>query len=220
MGDLSDDELREILKNEYRDMRNLCTNKVEVSRVPVREGSGVLVHFKIIVHAKTYYLTTEDDTTPKDTNQIIFFIRVNSGYPKVKPDVYFEKGKRLAGVNTFRNGFECIDAWLYDEEHASNNSTLAGTMRKTIMDVIHVASVTRYDSMANRALEEWQRDMTKKGLLPSCDPAKIFKDHGINALDAVRRESVGLPGMISVIRQKATSKKGQIPLPGMIGGAK
>lgn len=215
MTNLTNDEIREILANEYRDMREMCTNRVVISRLPV--GEGVLVLFKITVNAKTYYLSAREDTTPKETNQIVFYIRVNNGYPRVKPDVFFEDGKRLAGVNTFVTGAECIDEWHFDEEHAANNSTLAGTMRKTIMDIIHVEAVTRYDSMANRALEEWQRSMTKKGLLPSCNPAEIFRGQGTASSIPARRGSVGLPSSQAI---PVSVKRTIVPLPRSNGGAR
>lgn len=220
MSEFSDDEVKERLLNEYREMMEMCTNRVVISRVPVEEGSGVLVHFRITVHGRTYYLTTEDDTEPKETDQITFNIKVNNGFPRVKPDVYFDAGKRLAGVNTFRNGFQCIDEWLFDRDHASKNSSLAGTMRKTIMDIIHVESVTRYDSMANGKLEAWQRAMTKKGLLPSCNPSEIFKCHGASTVESAQAGMVGLPAKANKARTTAANKSGYVPLPVAIGGTR
>lgn len=160
------DDTVEIITNEYRECLNMVTDRVSIRTVKKPEGSLALI--EVDVKAPTYYISSEFDTNPKFTNGITFYIDIKDGYPREKPYVYYKPGKMLASINVFKNGAQCIDAWIYDEEHAGRNSTLAGTIRKTIMDIIHDPTVSRYDSMANCTLESWQKGKTASGEFPTC----------------------------------------------------
>jgi len=166
-------ETVEILKNEYVEVLESVTNKVKIERLKAPVGSLLLLKFTVL--APTYYITGAGDNSPKATDSIVFYIDIKNGYPRTKPSVYYEPGKILASVNAFTSGAQCIDQWFYDATHAGRNSTLIGTVRKTLMDIIHIPSVSRYDSMANGSLKDWQMRMTQNGSLPTCHMDTVLK---------------------------------------------
>ena len=168
-----DENTIEVIKNEYIDMLGICTENLVVKREKPPLGSLCLFHFT--VNAPTYIITGPGDTEPKAVDCIDFYINVPVGYPKEKPSVYYVPGKILAGVNTFTTGYQCIDDWIYDANHAGNNSSLVGTVRKTVRAIIHDPTVTRFDSMANGSLKEWQLDKTNKKEFPSCSLSRVLK---------------------------------------------
>ena len=190
-----DEQTVEIIKNEYLEIMEILTPRVVMRRLPPEEGSLLLLEFT--VNAPTYYITGSGDTNPKATDSIKFFIDVKNGFPKVKPDVYYEPGKILASINAFTIGVQCIDTWHYDEEHAGSNSTLVGTVRKTIMDIIHDPVVSRYDSMANSSLATWQKNKTAAGEFPTCRLSNLLKSEGdaraVGTPPPVPVRSVGTP---------------------------
>lgn len=163
----------EVLKNEYLEVLEGVTDKVKIERRNPSPGSLLLLKFTVL--APTYYITGAGDNYPKATDKIVFYIDIKNGYPRTKPYVYYEHGKILASVNAFTSGAQCIDQWFYDAGHAGKNSTLMGTVRKTLMDIIHIPSVTRYDSMANSSLKDWQMRMTQNGSLPTCHMDTVLK---------------------------------------------
>lgn len=167
------EDVIERVVNEYSDVCNTLTPNVTVRRVSPPPGSLALIEFT--VHAKTYYITDGDDIHPKETDQISFYLDIKEGFPKDKPYVYFEPGKQHASINCHKNGYQCIDDWHFDPEHAGRNSTLVGTVKKVLMDIVYDPSVSNYDSMANRALEKWQKEKTKSGEFPTCDLTYLMK---------------------------------------------
>jgi len=173
---LIDDQTIEIVTNEFLDIKSILMPRVVMRRLPVNEGTLVLLEFTVT--APTYYITGPNDNNPKPTDSIKFFIDVKNGFPKVKPYVYYEAGKILASVNAFTNGAQCIDEWIYDAEHAGRNSSLVCTVKKTIMDIIHDPVVSRYDSMANSSLQTWQKNKTASGEFPTCRLNTLIKTGG------------------------------------------
>lgn len=172
MGNMSDDVV-EAITNEFRDIKEMVTENVKITRRKAPEGSYCLWQFD--VHAPTHYLESEKDTNAKDTEYITFWLDVKEGYPRSKPSVYFKPDFRLAGANTFRNGTECIDEWKYDADHASGNSSLLTTVRKTIKDIIHDPSVARFDSPANGDMINWQKKNIDNHSFPTCSLSHVFK---------------------------------------------
>lgn len=172
MGNITEDVV-EALTNEFRDIMEMVTDNVKVTRLPAAGGSYCL--WKFDVHAPTHYLEGEKDTNPKNTDDITFWLDVKEGYPRTKPCVYFKSNFRLAGANTFRNGVECIDEWKYDANHASGNSSLVTTVRKTIKDIIHDPSVARFDSPANGDMINWQKKNIDNHTFPTCRLSHVFK---------------------------------------------
>lgn len=173
MGEINADVV-EAITNEYQDIRDMLTDKVKVERLPAPAGSDCL--WKFVVYAPAYIIKQYGDTHPVRVDHIVFYLDVKHGFPKAKPEVRYEKGQILASINTFAsNGVQCIDDWLYDEMNAGKNSSLAGTVRKTLMDIIHEPSVSRYDSMANSSLADWQRSMTEKKAFPTCPLNQLIR---------------------------------------------
>lgn len=181
-----DEKTVQLVKNELDDIKALITDKIVMERI---RKDGSLLYLKFTVNAPTYYITGKNDTNPKSTNSIVFYIDVPYGYPKAGPTVYYESGKMLASVNAFTSGRQCIDDWHYDEESAANNSSLVGTVRKTVMDIIHDAVVSNYESVANGSVKEWQQRMTASHKFPTCRLNTLFHSEAYNA------EHSGPPGL-------------------------
>ena len=167
-----------LIKNELDEIKELLTDKIQMERIRKEKS---LLFLKFTVNADTYYITGKNDTNPKPTNSIVFYIDVPYGYPKAGPTVYYEPNKILASVNAFTSGRQCIDEWHYDEASASHNSTLVGTVRKTVMDIIHDTVVTNYASVANGSLIQWQKEMTAKKKFPTCMLNTLFHSEAYNA---------------------------------------
>jgi len=170
--DISEDVI-EAVKNEYAEILSMIGPAVTIERLKAPEGSLCL--WKFTVRVRTYYISGTGDSNPKPTDQIVFYMDVRVGYPRESPKVYYEPGKILASINTFTTGSQCIDHWYFDENYAGKNTTLAGTVRKTLMDIIHEPAVSRYDSPAHSALISWQRQMTESGKLPSARLDRVLK---------------------------------------------
>ncbi len=190
----------EAIRNEYRDICEMITPNVKIKRLKPRPGSLCLWEFT--VNVPTYYITGGLDIIPKKTNSIVFYLDILNGFPKVKPRVYYKSSKILASVNVFTSGTQCIDNWHYDPENAGKSSTLEGTVRKTLMDIIHDPSVTRFESMANKNLEVWQRRMYSSGKFPSCSINDVIRPDeyvrpGIIHPELPHKKSVARAGLIS-----------------------
>ena len=172
---------REALRNDYIELISAFNPEiVEIKRLDAPEGSMCLLAVR--VKAPSYIVTSTSDTTPKLCNELTFYVDVKHGYPIDKPHVYFEVDSRLASINTFSDGTECIDIW----DPAS--SSLITCIEKTVRDVIHDPSVSNYESMAYSAFENWQKDMTARGELPTINPALILADS-----ESVRRKNMAMP---------------------------
>lgn len=159
-------ESLEALVNDWKD---LCMafnpDIVSLQREQAPEGAMLLV--KVTVHAPSYEIVDGGDDTPQRVEQQDFRLLVYNGYPAVKPKVYFGPKSRNASVNCFQSKTQCTDEW-------GPYSSLLTLVEKTVKDIIHDPSVTRYNSMAYGALEHWQREMTSKGILPTIPPERIY----------------------------------------------
>lgn len=197
-----DENTFKLIKNELDEIKEIITDRIKMRRLE-KEGSMLLLEFTVM--APSFYITRDGDTDPKPTDSMIFYIDIPYGYPKVKPTVYYAAGKILASVNTFTSGRQCIDDWFYDEEHSAKNSTLVGTVKKTVMDIIHLTEVTNYGSMANKSLAEWQRKMTAEKKLPTCSLDTLFYT------ESYLKEHSGPPAL----PKKGTSSSAKVmpPLP-------
>ncbi len=183
----------EAIRNEYREICDMLTPNVILKRLIRDRGSLCLWEFT--VNAPTYYITGAGDVNPKRTDSIIFYLDIRNGYPRTKPSVYYGRNKILASVNTFTSGSQCTDEWHFDEQNSGKNSTLESIVRKTVMDIIHDPSVTRFDSMANHYLYSWQKKMFESGALPSCSIGRVLKldvsaSSGDTHMDLPKRSSV------------------------------
>lgn len=163
----------EAIKNEYKDICDMLSPNVTIRRLKPSPGS--LCSWEFTVNAPTYYVKNAYDRFPKRTDSIVFYFNIPSNYPKSGPHIYYPHNKMLASVNVYTSGTQCIDQWLYDAERSGSNSSLESAVRKTIMDIIHDPSVTRFDSMANSSLCCWQKSMFASGKLPTCSLSHVFK---------------------------------------------
>lgn len=173
-----DEKTVQLIKNELDEIKELLTDRIKMERI---KKEGLLLYLKFTVNAPTYYITGSGDKEPKATDSIVFSISVPYGYPKSGPTVNYEPGKMLASVNAFVSGRQCIDDWHYDEQSSAHNSTLVGTVRKTVMDIIHDSVVTNYESVANRELIIWQQNMTANHKFPTCRLNTLFHSEAYNA---------------------------------------
>lgn len=132
-----------------------------------RTPPGCLGLLKITVNSKGYILTSEEDTAPKLVDKPYFFMKVFDGYPAIAPRVYFLPNRRLAHVNTYRNGTQCIDKWGY-------YSSLKSAAEKTIRAIIYDENVTKYNSPACSSVGDWQKIMTDKKVFPLINPPDLI----------------------------------------------
>jgi len=175
---------KEAIVNEFYAIKDLITENVTLTRESAPAGCVCLWRFD--VNAPTHYLESPTDTVPKETNGISFWVKVKEGFPSVKPEVYYNVNKHLASVNAFRNGAQCIDDWIYDPSHAGNNSTLVKTVEKTIKDIIHDPSVSRFDSMANSDVMDWQKNNIRNHRFPTVPLSHVFRlDNGRGRAEVV-----------------------------------
>ena len=186
MGYITKEEI-EAIRNEYLDIRDMLTDKVKIERHKAPAGADCLLKFH--VDAPTYIIKGAGDINPVRTDYIDFYLKINNGFPKVKPEVYYEEGRILASINVYPvSGNQCIDDWHYDEQNAGMNSTLVGAVKKTLMDIIHEPSVSNYKSMANSSLSSWQETLTSNGMLPTCPLSRLIRTG--NEMKAARSSSV------------------------------
>lgn len=128
---------------------------------------GCLGLFQITVLARSYIVTSQEDASPKEVDKSVFYIKVYEGYPAIAPQVYFAPNRRLAHVNTHRNGVQCIDKW-------GRYSSLVTVAEKTIRACIYDENVTKYESKACATLETWQKGMAAKKAFPTIDPPDLI----------------------------------------------
>lgn len=214
---MTDEEKREMLVNEIRDVLLLVSDKVKINEI---ETDDYLARFEVKVQAPTYYLTGSTDNNPKPTNEIIFYVDIPDNYPVDGPHVYYSPDKYLASINTYKSGTQCIDKWEYHPEHAGANTTLVGTIRKTVMDIIHDPSVSRYDSMANSKLADWQREKTASGELPTCRLSELLKTEEETAPSKLPASSLTIAGTRTrpVLPGGTTTATGTRTRPALPGG--
>ena len=179
----------EALVNDYEQMISTFNPKYVVfnrQQVP----PGVMLLLKVDVNVPTYVLK-QNERNPIFTNGISFYISVPEGYPETKPEVYYGNEKWLASVNVFSNDkhVQCIDTW-------TKQSSLRSIAEKTLRDIIHDTSVTRYDNMATSTLATWQKSMDQKGEFPTMNPNLLFTQSVIKEpriKESTRRSVVVMP---------------------------
>lgn len=158
----------EALKNDYYEaITTFNPNIITITRVKPEDGD--MCCLKVHVKAPCYILKNQSSNTPVRVNENTFFVKVKSGYPVSKPVVYYSDDAMNASVNTFRSGTQCTDQWN------PSSSSIRTAIEKTIRDIIHDPTVTRYDSMANGNLKEWQQNLERQHIIPTIDPAIILK---------------------------------------------
>lgn len=157
------------LENDYRELlMTFNDDVVEITRI--QPDVGYMCKLKITVHAPCYFLNGANDVSPKLQNWIEFYVAVKNFYPQTKPIVYYAENRYLASVNVWNNGVQCIDHWnVY--------SSLCSIVEKTVKDIIHDPMVTRYDSMANVNMENWQKQMTAQKKLPTMASNMIYSQN-------------------------------------------
>ncbi len=184
---MTKDISNEAFKND-KDELITAFNPKYVTITQEKTPAGCLALFKVIVNAPTYILTCEEDTTPKPAQKLVFFIKVFNDYPAIAPKVYFASNCRLAHVNTFRNGTQCIDAW-------GKYSSLKSIAEKTIRAIIHDENVTKYNSPACSALESWQKSMVAKKAFPSLTPPDLILAENAELVSEAPALPPPLPGV-------------------------
>ena len=132
-----------------------------------RAPAGCLGLMKVTVHSKSYILTCETDTDPKPVEQLSFHIKVFNDYPAIAPKVYYAPNRRLAHVNTYRNGTQCTDLW-------KRYSSLKNVAEKTIRAIVFDENVTKYNSPACSSISEWQKAMAAKKAFPLLNPPDLI----------------------------------------------
>lgn len=167
------EETKEAILNEFINIKEVLTDNVILTRETAPAGYAAL--WKVNVKAPTYYLDSDEDKTPKSINEIFFKVGIKDNFPVGKPDVFYPVEKHHAGVNTFRDGRQCIDDWIYDPIHAGRNSTLLNTVVKTIKDIIYDPSVMRFDSMANSDISTWQKERVNNHSFPTVPLSHVLR---------------------------------------------
>ena len=129
--------------------------------------AGCLGQFLVTVLHPTYILTSPEATEPEPVDELSFMARVHNHYPAIAPQLFFLPDCRLAHVNTYRSGTQCIDIW-------GKYSSLKNVVEKTIRAIIYDENVTKYNSMACSCIEDWQKEMARKGAFPLLDPPDLI----------------------------------------------
>ena len=203
---------RELSKEAYdRDKAELLAafNPRYVTISEERVPAGCLGLLKVTVHSKSYILTSETDTNPKLVYKLSFYIKVFDEYPAIAPKVYYMPNCRLAHVNTFRNGTQCIDSW-------KRYSSLKSIAEKTIRAIVFDESVTKYRSPACSSIADWQKTMVSKKVFPLLNPPDLILNvkTGMTASAAIPATLRPLPGRMPMSEPKRS------PLPPPLPGRK
>lgn len=169
-----------------------------------RTPAGCLGLFKVTVHVKSYILTCEEDTSPKPVDKLIFYVKVYDNYPAIAPKLYFAPNCRLAHVNTYRNGTQCIDKW-------GKYSSLKNAVEKTVRAIIYDENVTKYNSKACGSIEDWQKGMAAKKAFPMLNPPDlILRESNVVEVPPV---TIQLPPPLPGRRPTTEPKRTPLPPP-------
>lgn len=172
-----------------------------------RTPAGCLGLFKVTVHVKSYILTCEEDTSPKPVDKLVFYVKVFDNYPAIAPKLYFAPNCRLAHVNTYRNGTQCIDKW-------GKYSSLKNAVEKTIRAIIYDENVTKYNSKACGSIEDWQKGMAAKKAFPMLNPPDLIlrESNAVEVPSVTTQLPPPLPG------RRPTTEPKRTPLPPPLPG--
>ncbi|MCD7738056.1 MAG: hypothetical protein LUH58_03315 [Lachnospiraceae bacterium] len=164
---VTEEDSMEAMKNDY-DVVSRLYNPRYVTIQRVQAGPGEAMHLKVTVRAPSHYLTSQEDTSPKACQSTSVDIVVYPGYPVIKVKAYYPGDHYLASPNVFRYGGACIDEWI------PFTSSLVTVVEKLVHDMIHDPIVTRYDSMANAAMEQWHKNGVAAGRFPTIAPKLLY----------------------------------------------
>ena len=176
---------------------------IEEERPPV----GCLGLFKVTVRVKSYILTSAEDTSPKPVEKLSFHVKVFDNYPAIAPKLYYAPNCRLAHVNTYRNGSQCIDLW-------GKYSSLKNVVEKTIRAIIYDENVTKYHSPACSSIEAWQKGMAAKKAFPMLNPPDLILREG----NAVGSSAATPPLPPPLPGKRPTKELKRTPLPPPLPG--
>lgn len=175
-----EDSIRAVV-NDYKTLLRIYNPKyVDIKRLKTEDGEWM--HLKITVHAKSHYLCDSTDRTPKKCNQMSIHIIVYKGYPLRGIRAFYDSNRYLASPNVFTNGGACIDTW---QPLKSNLSTV---VEKTVNDMIHNPTVTKYESPANPGMIEWHKKGVKSGAFPTIHPRLLYRSEEV-ALPTQRKKA-------------------------------
>lgn len=164
---VSQEDTFEAVRNDYNDlMKKYNTDVVSINRCQTTAGEAL--RLEVTVKAPSHYLTTPSDTEPKSCSAMSATVIVKMGYPLVGIEAYYDPKHYLASPNVFTSGRACIDTWV------PFKSSLLTVVDKLVRDMIHDSEVTRYDSMANCAMESWHKTGVRNGEFPTIDPRKLY----------------------------------------------
>ncbi len=158
----------EAVKNDYSEIiKRYNPNIVSFNRCQTKAGEAL--RLEVTVHAPSHYLTKTNGTEPKPCDSMSATILVKTGYPVTSIEAFYDPDHYLASPNVFRSGHACIDTWV------PFKSSLVTVVDKLVRDMIHDPEVTRYDSMANHAMESWHKKGARENRFSTIDPHKLYK---------------------------------------------
>ena len=164
---VSREDTFEAVRNDYSElMKKYNPDVVSINRCQTKEGEAL--RLEITVNAPSHYLTNDDYKTPKSCDSMTATVIVKMGYPLVSLEAFYDPKHFLASPNVFTSGKACIDAWV------PFKSSLITVVDKLVHDMIHDPEVTRYDSMANSAMETWHKTAVGNGQFPTIDPSNLY----------------------------------------------
>lgn len=132
--------------------------------------TGVARKFlRVTLRARTHYLTSREDRSPKTTDSITFFVEIFPGYPIKSVHAYYPNDKYLASPNVFPSGDCCLDGWT------PFSSTLTGTVDKLLIDAVHNPSGTLYGSAANHYMIDWHKRGVASGEFPTLPLKQLYR---------------------------------------------
>lgn len=164
---ITEEDSREALRNDRKEvMRRYNPKRVSVREVMAKPGEAL--RLEMTVHAKSHYLISSDDATPKECDSMTVTVVCFLGYPVVQVKAFYPSNHYLASLNVFRSGDACIDKWVIME------SSLITVMDKLARDMIHFTEITREDSKANSSLWPWYERCKNNGEFPTIPPVELF----------------------------------------------
>ncbi len=164
---ITEDDSRVALKNDTEELKRRF-NPTRVSIKEVMRKPGEAARIEITVHAKTDYLSSGIDVTPKECDSMTATMICYPGYPVVKMKAFYPSDHYLASLNVFASGDACIDEWKI------TTSSLLTVADKLVRDMVHDPNVTREDSRANSKLQSWYTENKNAGRFPTIHPKLLY----------------------------------------------
>ena len=164
---ITEEDSRVALKNDIEELkRRYNSSRVSIKEVVRKPGEATRI--EITVHAKTDYLTSGVDVSPKECNSMTATMVCYPGYPVVKMKAFYPPDHYLASLNVFASGDACIDEWRI------TTSSLLTVADKLVHDMIHDPNVTREKSRANSKLQSWYTENKNAGRFPTIPPKLLY----------------------------------------------